>query len=95
MVSVPIIQSALCDISNIMSSRKSSVKVEKAKKGEEKAHAWLVENATPRVVIKNTKILASEGDYSELPTKKISVSCFGQDQNILMVEVAKQPCQQQ
>ena len=89
LLSVPITQSALCDISNIMSSRKSSVRVEKAKRVRKKAHAWLVENATPRVVIKNTKILASEGDYSELPTKKILVSCFGQDQNILMVEVAK------
>ena len=77
LLSVPITQSALCDISNIMSSRKSSVRVEKAKRVRKKAHAWLVENATPRVVIKNTKRLASEGDYSELPNKKRLVSCFG------------------
>ena len=77
LVSVPITQSALCDISNIMSSRKSSVRVEKAKRVRKKAHARLVENATPRVVIKNTKRLASEGDYSELPNKKRLVSCFG------------------
>ena len=95
MVSVPIIQSALCDISNIMSSRKSSVRVEKAKRVKKKAHGQLVEIATPRVVIKNTKRSTSEGDYSELPTKKRLVSCFGQDQNILMVEVAEQPHLQQ
>ena len=77
LVSVPITQFALCDISNIMSSRKSSVRVEKAKRVRKKAHARLVENATPRVVIKNTKRLASEGDYSELPNKKRLVSCFG------------------
>ena len=33
LVSVPITQFALCDISNIMSSRKSSVRVEKKQKG--------------------------------------------------------------
>ena len=60
-----------------------------------KAHARLVENATPRVVIKNTKRLASEGDFSELPNKKRLVSSFSRDQNILMVEAAEQPCQQQ
>ena len=59
LVSVPITQSALCDISNIMSHRKSSVGVERAKRVRKKAHAWQVENATPRVVTKNTKRLAS------------------------------------
>ena len=95
LLSVPITQSALCDISNIMSPRKSSVGVEKAKRVRKKAHARQVGNATPRVVTKNTKRLASEGDFSELPNKKRLVSCFSRDQNILMVEAAEQPCQQQ
>ena len=55
LVSVPITQSALCDISNVMSPRKSSVMVEKAKRVRKKAHARLVENATPRVVKKKHK----------------------------------------
>ena len=78
LVSVPITQSVFCDISNIMSPRKSSVGVEKVKRVRKKAYARQVENATPRVVKKNTKRLASEGDYSELPNKKRLVSCFGQ-----------------
>ena len=82
---------ALCDIYNITSPRKSSVGVEKAKRVRKKAHAQQVKNATPRVVTKNTKRLASEGNFSELPNKKRLVSCFGQGQNILMVEVAEQP----
>ena len=91
MVSVPITQSALCDISNIISPR--SVGVEKAKRVRKKALTRQVGNATPRVVTKNTKMLASEGDFSELPNKKRLVSSFSWDQNILMVEAAEQPCQ--
>ena len=95
LVSVPITQSALCDISNVIGSRKSSARVEKVKRIRKKDHARLVENVIPRVVKKNTKRLASEGDHSELPSKKRLVSCFGQEYNILMVEVVEQPCQQQ
>ena len=54
-----------------------------------------MENVIPRVVKKNTKRLASEGDHNELPSKKRLVSCFGQEHNILMMEVVEQPCQQQ
>ena len=77
-----------------MSPRKSSVGVEKAKRVRKKAHAWQVGNATPTVVTKNTKRLAFEGDFSELPNKKRLVSCFSWDQNILMVEATEQPRQQ-
>ena len=69
--------------------------MEKVKRIRKKDHARLVENVIPRVVKKNSKRLASEGDHSELPSKKRLVSCFGQEYNILMVEVMEQPCQQQ
>ena len=77
LVSIPITQSALSDISNIIGSRKSSSWVEKVKRIRKKDHAQLVENVTPRVVKKSTKRLAFEGDHSELPNKKRMVSCFG------------------
>ena len=48
-----------------------------------------MENIIPKVVKKNTKRLALEGDHSELPKKKRLVSCFGQEHNILMVEAVE------
>ena len=89
LVSVPITQLALCDISNVIGSRKSSARVEKVKIIRKKNHARLVENIIPKVVKKNTKRLALEGDHSELPKKKRLVSCFGQEHNILMVEAVE------
>ena len=70
LVSVPITQSALCDISNVIGSRKTSARVEKVKRIRKKYSARLVENVIPGVVKKNAKRLASEGDHSELPNKK-------------------------
>ena len=45
-----------------------------------------MENIIPKVVKKNTKRLASEGDHSELPNKKRLVSYSGQEHDYLMVE---------
>ena len=98
LVSVPITQSALCDISNVIGSRKSSARVEKVKRIRKKDSARLVENVEngiPRVVKKNAKRLASEGDHSELPNKKSLVSYSGQEHDYLMVEAVVQPRQQQ
>ena len=53
-----------------------------------------MENVSPRVK-KNIKRLASEVDYSELPSKKRLVSHFGHELNNLMVEAMLQPRQQQ
>ena len=93
--SVPLTQSALCDISNVIGSRKSSARVEKVKRIRKKDCARLVENIIPGVVKKNAKRLASEGDHSELPNKKRLVSYSGQELDYLMVEVVVQLRQQQ
>ena len=93
LVSVPITQSALCDISNVIGSRKSSARVEKVKRIRKKDSARLVENVIPGVVKKNAKRLASEGDYSELPNKKRLLSYSGQEHDYLMVEAVVQPRQ--
>ena len=96
LVSVPITQSALCDISNVIGSRKSSARVEKVKRIRKKDSAQLVENVIPGAVKKkNAKRLASEGDHSELPNKKRLVSYSSQEHDYLMVEAVVQPRQQQ
>ena len=55
LVSVPITQSALCDISNVIGSRKSSARVEKVKRIRKKDSARLVENVIPGIVKKKCK----------------------------------------
>lgn len=94
LVSVPITQFVLCDISNVMGSRKSSARSDKAKRVRKKSHACHVESVSPREK-KVTKRLASEVDCNELPSKKRLVSHFDHELKNLMVEAELQPRQNQ
>ena len=94
LVSVPIIHSALCDISNVIGPRKNSARLEKLKRVRKKGRVSLVENVGPRGV-KNTKRLASEVDCSELPGKKRQIYHSDHELNNLIVEAVVQPRQQQ
>ena len=72
----------------------NSATVEKVKRTRKKCHARPTENVAPKGV-KNTKMLASKVDCSELPCKKRLVFHSGHELSDLMVEAVVQPCQQQ
>ena len=93
LVSVPITQNILGDITNALDKPNNTIRVELRKRRKKQGQVRIDENMISLGLTRAKRLC--EEDCSALPSKKRAISLYDQITHSSMVEAAKQPRQQQ